>query len=232
MSNIAIRRIQKEYKLLQDDPDLLPNAIVVPDPNNLYEWNFAIYGLEKPYTGVYHGAVTLPQNYPRSPPEIRMYTPNGRFLTNEALCLSISSYHPESWNPGWRFYQAIIGLVSVMTEDVEHGIGMIVESESERLKRARESIEFNLKNRNFTKLFEPYFSKLRIQEHSEEKSIEENNNVVEEEKEFEYLDIQNQIDRLDRMDKLKHVTLRYGIPITLLTTATGVLGFLIYKHSK
>uniref|UniRef100_A0A7S3NZK9 Uncharacterized protein n=1 Tax=Euplotes crassus TaxID=5936 RepID=A0A7S3NZK9_EUPCR len=119
-----------------------------------------------------------------------------------------------------------------MTEDVEHGIGMIVESESERLKRARESIEFNLKNRNFTKLFEPYFSKLGIQEHSEKKSIEENNNVVEEEKEFEYLDIQNQIDRLDRMDKLKHVTLRYGIPITLLTTATGVLGFLIYKHSK
>ena len=158
MNNFTLRRIQKEYKMLQNDPELLPNALVVPNPDNLLEWHFVVYDLEGHYSGgVYHGVVFLPQNYPKSPPEIRMYTPNGRFLTNQALCLSISSYHPESWNPGWKFYQAILGLISVMTEDVEFGIGMIMESKEVRAQKAKESIEFNQNRPQFVKYFEVNF---------------------------------------------------------------------------
>jgi len=35
------------------------------------------------------------------PPEIRMYTPSGRFEPNKPLCLSMSNYHPETWVPSW-----------------------------------------------------------------------------------------------------------------------------------
>ena len=35
------------------------------------------------------------------PPNIIFLTPNGRFATNQKICLSISAYHPESWNPAW-----------------------------------------------------------------------------------------------------------------------------------
>lgn len=83
---MTLRRVQKEYKNLQDDPTLLPNAIVVPNPDNLLEWHFAVYDLDEPYKGgVYHGVVLLPNNYPKSPPGIKVFTPSGRFLTNYKL---------------------------------------------------------------------------------------------------------------------------------------------------
>ena len=154
MNNMTLRRVQKEYKALQDDPKLLPNAIVVPNPDNLLEWHFVVYGLDAPYEGgVYHGLIILPQDYPKRPPEVRMYTPSGRFLTNQALCLSISNYHPESWNPGWKVYHVILGLISVMTEDVEFGIGMIMDSEQVRQKYAKDSIQFNTNRDQFNSLF-------------------------------------------------------------------------------
>lgn len=32
---------------------------------------------------------------------IYILTPNGRFKTNTSLCLTITSFHPDSWNPSW-----------------------------------------------------------------------------------------------------------------------------------
>jgi hypothetical protein len=32
---------------------------------------------------------------------ITMVTPSGRFQPNTRLCLSMTDYHPESWNPMW-----------------------------------------------------------------------------------------------------------------------------------
>lgn len=29
------------------------------------------------------------------------FQPNGRFETNTKICLSISNYHPEHWQPSW-----------------------------------------------------------------------------------------------------------------------------------
>ena len=48
--------------------------------------------------GVYHGKLLFPAAYPFKPPSILMLTPNGRFAVNQRLCLSMSDYHPESWN--------------------------------------------------------------------------------------------------------------------------------------
>ncbi|KAK6037270.1 hypothetical protein COOONC_25225, partial [Cooperia oncophora] len=39
------------------------------------------------------------------------------FMTNSRLCLSISDYHPETWNPGWTVSSILVGLHSFMNEE-------------------------------------------------------------------------------------------------------------------
>jgi ubiquitin-protein ligase len=41
------------------------------------------------------------QEYPFKPPSIRMLTPSGRFEPNQRICLSMSDFHPETWNCMW-----------------------------------------------------------------------------------------------------------------------------------
>ena len=35
------------------------------------------------------------------------------------LCLSISDYHPESWNPAWTVETILLGLVSFMVDPAD-----------------------------------------------------------------------------------------------------------------
>jgi ubiquitin-conjugating enzyme E2 J2 len=59
------------------------------------------------------GKIICPKEYPAKAPKITLITENGRFHTwAEGICLSISDYHPESWNPVWKVNQIVIGLVS------------------------------------------------------------------------------------------------------------------------
>lgn len=51
--------------------------------------------------GQYHGKLKFPSNYPFAPPSVMMITPSGRFKPSERLCLSMSDFHPETWNPAW-----------------------------------------------------------------------------------------------------------------------------------
>jgi len=37
---------------------------------------------------------------------------NGRFETNKKICLSISNYHPEHWQPSWDIRTIITALVA------------------------------------------------------------------------------------------------------------------------
>ena len=51
-----------------------------------------------------------------------MITENGRFECNKRICLSISDYHPETWNPIWPIGSIIIGLISFfVTEEATVG---------------------------------------------------------------------------------------------------------------
>ena len=65
--------------------------------------------------GTYYGKIVFPTAYPYAPPSILMMTPSGRFSTNTRLCLSMSDYHPESWNPMWSVASILQGLLSVST---------------------------------------------------------------------------------------------------------------------
>ncbi|QHO06229.1 Ubiquitin-conjugating enzyme E2 [Arachis hypogaea] len=52
-------------------------------------------------SGYYYGKIKFPPKYPYKSPGISMTTPNGRFMTQKKICLSMSDFHLESWNPMW-----------------------------------------------------------------------------------------------------------------------------------
>jgi ubiquitin-conjugating enzyme E2 J2 len=81
-----------------------------------------------------------------------MITPNGRFKTNKRLCLSISDFHPDTWNPAWSIATILTGLLSFMLESAPT-LGSIETTTQEKKKFARQSLEFNLKNETFCELF-------------------------------------------------------------------------------
>jgi hypothetical protein len=60
------------------------------------------------------GKLVFPSDYPFKPPSIRMITPNGRFQVDTRLCLSMSDFHPGTWNPSWSVATILNGLLSFM----------------------------------------------------------------------------------------------------------------------
>merc|ERR1712078_7138 len=111
--NAGQMRLQREAKMAVRDLDNQikkfgmikdQNFICLPDPNNVYEWYYVVFGLEAPYEGGYYiGKVKCKDTYPSTAPNITIYTDNGRFRTHrlqpDGICLSISDFHQESWNP-------------------------------------------------------------------------------------------------------------------------------------
>eukprot|EP00494_Astrolonche_serrata_P009730 UN09787 len=97
--------------------------------------------------------VKIPKEYPLKPPQITMITPNGRFECNKALCLSISSYHPELWNPTWTVETILVGIYSFMIESTPT-TGSIETTSSAKRLYAKKSLEYNKKNETFQNLFE------------------------------------------------------------------------------
>lgn len=73
----------------------------------------------------------FPPDYPFAPPAIRMHTPSGRFQPSTRLCLSISDFHPKSYNPAWEVSTILIGLMSFMTSD-EMTTGSVSATDAER----------------------------------------------------------------------------------------------------
>jgi ubiquitin-conjugating enzyme E2 J2 len=123
-------------------------------PSNLLEWHFVLEGAKSTdfEGGIYHGKLVFPPNYPFKPPSISIFTPNGRFAVNTKLCLSITDYHPESWNPMWSVGTILTGLLSFMYDN-QPTTGSITTSKAEKQRLARESLAFNVKNATFRKLF-------------------------------------------------------------------------------
>lgn len=113
-SAMATKRLRKEYLALQRKP--VENIIAVPQDSNILEWHYVITGTSgSPYEGGhYHGCLKFPPEYPMKPPSVYMTTPNGRFKTNQRLCLSMSDFHPETWNPMWSVSSILTGLYSFM----------------------------------------------------------------------------------------------------------------------
>ena len=79
--------------------------ICLPDPDDAYVWYYVVFDIDHPdfKGGYYMGKIICPNDYPAKAPKITLITENGRFHNwTEGICLSISDYHPESWNPVWK----------------------------------------------------------------------------------------------------------------------------------
>ncbi|XP_054272204.1 ubiquitin-conjugating enzyme E2 J2 [Macrosteles quadrilineatus] len=150
--NSATSRLKQDYMRLKRDP--VPYVVAEPLPNNILEWHYVVLGPENtPYEGgFYHGKLVFPREFPFKPPSIYMITPNGRFKTNTRLCLSISDFHPDTWNPAWSVSTILTGLLSFMTEK-SPTLGSIEASDYERKNLAIQSLSHNLNNQQFCDLF-------------------------------------------------------------------------------
>jgi len=152
MSNtLGIKRLTKEYINLQKEP--IEQICSKPLENNLFEWHYVLKPSVFPYTnGEYHGKLVFPDEYPLKPPSIYMFTPSGRFEINQRLCLSMSDFHPENWNPSWTVSTILLGIIRFMVSN-ESTLGSIDKSSIERVELANSSHHFNLKNEIFVNLF-------------------------------------------------------------------------------
>ena len=81
-----------------------------------------------------------------------LFTPNGRFHLNSKICLSNSSFHPESWSPMWYISTFLIGFLSFMLE-TQHTLGALNTTDQEKKKLAAESRAYNRRNAKFRSVF-------------------------------------------------------------------------------
>ncbi|KAG4105777.1 UBC-like protein [Neocallimastix lanati (nom. inval.)] len=148
----AYRRLTREYMNILKSPP--PYIIAKPLESNILEWHYVITGPpDSPYQdGEYHGVLNFPSDYPYKPPSIKMITPNGRFKTNFRLCLSMSDYHPKTWNPAWSVSTILTGLLSFMLEDTPT-TGSIVTSKKDKINFALKSKEYNRNDQKFRNIF-------------------------------------------------------------------------------
>ncbi|XP_077510190.1 ubiquitin-conjugating enzyme E2 J2-like isoform X2 [Amblyomma americanum] len=172
--NTAAQRLRQDYLRLVRDP--VPYIIAHPLPSNILEWHYVVRGPENtPYEdGIYHGKLMFPAEFPFKPPSILMITPSGRFKCNTRLCLSISDFHPDSWNPAWSVATILTGLLSFMVEK-NPTLGSIDTTDREKRQLARESLEFNLKDEVFCELFPDLVEEIKEQIQKRKTEVEAQN---------------------------------------------------------
>lgn len=138
----AHKRLTREYQSIQANPP--PYITAHPSESNILEWHYLLEGPpDTPYhQGQYWGTLVFPPEYPFAPPAIRMHTPSGRFQTSTRLCLSISDFHPKSFNPAWSVSTILIGLMSFMNSE-EMTAGSLSASKTERRWHAARSRWWN-----------------------------------------------------------------------------------------
>jgi ubiquitin-conjugating enzyme E2 J2 len=165
----ATQRLRQDYLRIHKDP--VPYIVAHPLPTNILEWHYVVKGPEDSSyaSGIYHGKLCFPSEFPFKPPSIYMLTPNGRFKCNVRLCLSISDYHPDTWNPAWSVSTILTGLLSFMLEK-NPTMGSIETSEYEKRIFAKQSWDFNLKNATFVELFPDIVEEIKEKQKSQQAS--------------------------------------------------------------
>ena len=133
----------------------LPGIQALPSPSNLLEWHYVLTGDEDSdyANGYYHGKIIFPSTYPFKPPSILMLTPSGRFDPGAKICLSMSDFHPETWNPIWSVSQILLGLQSFFYENTSTTGALRAVPAAEKRRLASISLAHNVKNPIFRKLF-------------------------------------------------------------------------------
>lgn len=170
-----MQRLQKEFRALCKEP--VPHVLARPSPTDILEWHYVLEGSKNtPFEGgVYHGKVKFPPEYPYKPPGISMITPNGRFATQKRICMSMSDFHPETWNPMWSVSSILTGLLSFMMDNTPT-TGSVSTSDVEKQRLAQNSLAFNCKSVVFRKMFPEYVEKHLERQRAAEQVVAEQAN--------------------------------------------------------
>jgi len=122
----AAQKLTKEYSKLWLNQNPVDLVVAKPSADSILTWYYVIKGPpDTPFEGgEYFGRLVFPARYPFAPPNIRMYTPSGRFEPDQSLCMSVSDWHPEQWNSIWNTITIMVGVLSFFTSN-ELGAGSI-----------------------------------------------------------------------------------------------------------
>ncbi|KAI8148955.1 ubiquitin-conjugating enzyme/RWD-like protein [Fennellomyces sp. T-0311] len=139
LKNPAVKRIMQEARELATESCYEYEAHPLED--NLFEWHFTVRGPGDTEfeDGRYHGRILLPAEYPFKPPELIFLTPNGRFELNTKVCLSITGYHPEYWQPAWGIRTVILAVMGFFPTEARGAIGGLDYTKEERQLFAKKS---------------------------------------------------------------------------------------------
>ncbi|KAF9216654.1 hypothetical protein BGZ59_008687 [Podila verticillata] len=107
----AVKRIMQEARELVQEPSTDFSASPLEAKDTEFEG------------GLYHGRILLPNNYPFAPPSLMFLTPNGRFELNKKVCLSITGYHPEYWQPAWGIRTVLVAVMGFLPTESKGAIG-------------------------------------------------------------------------------------------------------------
>jgi ubiquitin-protein ligase len=153
LNKITIKRINGDFKKFSEEKPKYFD--VFPNPDNVLEINFLLYGREgTPYEGGHYiGKIVHSPEYPRKAPDYYMFTPNGRFEVGKKICLTNSGYHQADWAPAaWNLITLLEGFSSVWHSEIKEdkiGISHIANTDPSTLKMyAKNSVDWNMKNMN------------------------------------------------------------------------------------
>jgi len=138
-SKPSTRRLKREFRDLEKDPS--SDFAAYPLKDNLFEWHFTLKGaVDTEFEGgLYHGKIVFPSEYPFKPPNIIMLTPSGRFEVGKKICLSMTGFHPEQWQPSWNIRTICKALISMFEEKAKGAIAGIDVPKDQRRHLARKS---------------------------------------------------------------------------------------------
>jgi len=134
--NPGVKRILQEAREIANDPS--PELTAAPLEDDLFQWHFTIRVPHSEFDGgIYHGRILLPAEYPLRPPEVLLMTPNGRFALNQKICLTITGFHEDMWQPAWGIRTALTGLIAFFATEAKGAIGGLDTPAAERKRLAK-----------------------------------------------------------------------------------------------
>mmetsp|Transcript_13740 Transcript_13740/g.40619 ORF Transcript_13740/g.40619 Transcript_13740/m.40619 type:complete len:164 (+) Transcript_13740:174-665(+) len=114
---LQLKRLRKEYSQLKESND--EEIHITPySADSLKTWRAVIRGpVDSPYAGgAFHIDVTIPAQYPLSPPSMKFKTkifhPNVHFSTGE-ICLDILK---SQWSPAWGLQAACCAIRALLSD--------------------------------------------------------------------------------------------------------------------
>lgn len=193
----VLKDIQDGKKNLKDEFGIH----IAPEEDNYYRVHFLLAGPEDtPFEGgLYHGMIRLNDNHPKSPPNMYMFTPSGRFVPescpepkgSRGICTTATAFHPDTWTPMNNIETVLKGFVSLMCDPYDGGIGGMKSTNDQTKKFAKDSLECLKKDTYVKNLFpdlhkslmEGTYQKVKIGELSKKppivtKTVEEENIIT------------------------------------------------------